>query len=83
MENISDHVCSCLRIIATKAVAEQLKEFSPIDFYPYVKRGDWVFKKLEEGGYIERVYSNADTQQWQFTYNYLQCLAYNSITVKI
>lgn len=47
---LSKHLQECLQEIN----AGKDKTFEPIDFYPRIKRGDWVFKKLEEAGFIRR-----------------------------
>lgn len=81
---ISPKLCNCLLKIANKALDKQFRTFGILDIFPYSKPGklDWVFEKLEDAGYIERVYSSAATQQWQFTYHYLKCLVYDSLDVK-
>lgn len=52
MEQLSKHLRECLDIIR----AAKTTPFRPIDFFPKIKRGDWVFNQLLEAGEITRFY---------------------------
>jgi hypothetical protein len=45
---ISKHLQECMEII------KRLKKtsFQPIDVYPKIRRGEWVFKKLVDANYL-------------------------------
>ena len=51
-EKVTKHLEECLEIIKERKVTP----FKPEDFYPRIKRGTYVFGKLEDAGYLSRVY---------------------------
>lgn len=55
-EKITKHLQECLEIIKERKTTP----FRPIDFYPRIKRGDYVFGKLLDAGYLSQFYVGED-----------------------